>query len=232
MAPARLHYVPGACSRVTHIALEEIGEPFELQLIKRAAGDHRSESYRALNPKGKVPTLEIDGRVLTENPAIQTYLDRRFPAVGLLPEERDDDGLEALMLMCWFASGIHPLIPRIRKPAQFCDVPGAEERVREIAARSAHEAFTMLEERLGDGPWLFGRWTIVDAYLNWLWFRANDSGFDGAPYPRLAEHSARLRERPSAARALATEEDALRWLDDNGYAEAAPDRSLPLLGIA
>jgi glutathione S-transferase len=232
MAGALLHYVPGACSRVTHVALEEIGEPFELHLVKRAAGEHQSAEYRAVNPKGKVPTLEIDGRVITENPAVQTYLHRRFSAVGLLPDEQSDDGLEALTLMCWFASGIHPLIPRMRKPGQFCDAPGSEQRVREIAARGAHEAFAMLEERIGDGPWLFADWTIVDMYLNWLWFRANDSGLDGSPYPGLAEHSDRLAERPSVARALATEEQALQWLADNGYAEPVPDRNRPLLGVA
>jgi glutathione S-transferase len=228
----RLHYVPGACSRVTHVALEEVGEPFELHLIRRAAGDQHSDQYRAINPKGKVPALEIDGRVVTENPAIQTYLNRRFPAAGLLPEERSDEGLEALQLMCWFASGIHPLIPRIRKPEQFCDVPGTAGRVRELAARDAHQAFQALEQRLGDQPWLFLDWTIVDMYLDWCWFRANESGLDGSPYRRLAEHSARLRQRPSVQRALATEERALQQLVDAGFPEAVPDPDLPLLSVA
>jgi glutathione S-transferase len=80
-----LHFAPGSCARVPLIALEEAGAPFETRLVAYMAGDHRKPEFLALNPPGKVPVLEIDGEVLTQNGAILTYLARRHPEAGLLP---------------------------------------------------------------------------------------------------------------------------------------------------
>jgi glutathione S-transferase len=68
-----LYWWPGTCSRVTLVALEEIGEPFELHLVDKIAGDDRGTPYRTVNPKGKVPALRIDGRILTETSAIALF---------------------------------------------------------------------------------------------------------------------------------------------------------------
>src|SRR5690349_4510715 len=87
----RLYYAPGACSMAPHIALEEIGEPFEAIAVSLRAGEHQSAEYLAVNPKGLVPALAVDGerprRVLTEVPAILIHLARRHPEAGLLPDD-------------------------------------------------------------------------------------------------------------------------------------------------
>lgn len=81
-----LYFAPGSSSMAPHIALHEIGAPFESRPISLAKGETRTPAYLALNPEGKVPTLLIDGRPLTEVAAILFYLARRFSAAGLLPE--------------------------------------------------------------------------------------------------------------------------------------------------
>jgi len=58
---------------VPHIALEEIGAPYERQLVNLAQGEHKSGAYLKINPHGKVPALAVDGMVLTENVAILTF---------------------------------------------------------------------------------------------------------------------------------------------------------------
>ena len=68
-----------------HIALHEIGGPFESRFISLAGTANRAPDYLALNLEGKVPTLLIDGRPLTEVAAILYYLARRFPEAGLWP---------------------------------------------------------------------------------------------------------------------------------------------------
>jgi len=55
-----LYFTPGTSSMAPHIALHEIGAPFEGHAMTQ--GEHRGPAYRALNPEGKVPTLAIDGR--------------------------------------------------------------------------------------------------------------------------------------------------------------------------
>jgi len=71
-----LYYSPGSSSMATHIALHEIGVPFELKLTALGRNEHRAAEYLAINPEGKVPTLMIDARPLTEVGATLWYLAR------------------------------------------------------------------------------------------------------------------------------------------------------------
>ena len=80
-----LYAAPGSCARVSCIALEEIGLPFEYRPVLFMKGEHKSPEYKKLNPKGKVPCLVIDGEALTENVAILSHLNQRFPDAHLLP---------------------------------------------------------------------------------------------------------------------------------------------------
>jgi glutathione S-transferase len=77
-----LYFSPGSSSLATHIALNEIGVPFEAKLTALHRNEHRAADYLAVNPEGKVPTLMIDGRPLTEVAATLWYLARRHPRRG------------------------------------------------------------------------------------------------------------------------------------------------------
>ena len=89
MTDLTLFFAPDSCARVSMIALEETEHPYKTELIAFMRGDHRSPRYLALNPKGRVPTLIVDGRVLTENVAILLWLAARFPEANLLPQYQD-----------------------------------------------------------------------------------------------------------------------------------------------
>ena len=80
-----LYFAPGSSSLAPHIALHEIGVAFEGKPMSFKQNDMRSAEFLAINPEGKVPTLLVDGRPLTEVAAILFYLARRFPEAGLLP---------------------------------------------------------------------------------------------------------------------------------------------------
>jgi glutathione S-transferase len=73
------YFSPGASSMAPHIALHEVGAPFESRPISLAKKENRAPAYLALNPEGKVPTLLIGGTPLTEVAAILFYLAKRFP---------------------------------------------------------------------------------------------------------------------------------------------------------
>ncbi|MBV8650182.1 MAG: glutathione S-transferase N-terminal domain-containing protein, partial [Alphaproteobacteria bacterium] len=94
----RLYYSPGACSMAAHIVLEEIGEPYETELISSSGAREgkmtQTAAWKAVNPKGRVPALSgVPGRIggadnlLTELHAILFYLARTHPAAKLLPED-------------------------------------------------------------------------------------------------------------------------------------------------
>ena len=161
-AMIELFWYPGTCARVPFIALEEIGAAYETRLVRLLDRDERAAYERDVNPKSRVPALRIDGRLITENPAIQTYLARRYPGARLLPED-PDEALDALVLMSWFAAGIHPVITRTRFPMFVCDRAESHDDIRRRGREALAASFAILEARLSDRPWLFGdRWSIVD----------------------------------------------------------------------
>src|ERR1700678_1971714 len=102
-----LYFAPGSSSMAPHIALHEIGAPFEGRPISFAKKQNRTPAYLALNPEGHVPTLLIDGRPLTEVAAILFYLARRFPEAGLLPDDIEAQA-QAVSWMSFSASALHP----------------------------------------------------------------------------------------------------------------------------
>jgi glutathione S-transferase len=209
-----LYYSPGACSRVSLIALEEIGTPFEPRVLKFMSGEHRSPAYLAHNPKGKVPLLLVGSEPLTETVAILSYLDGRHPEARLLP--RGADALErarVLEQLVWCTSGLHPIITRIRLPQMFCDHAEGRERLRQLSMQAMAPNFAIIERRLAHGGWALGEWSMLDAYYYWVWYRTCvGSDFDARPYPHYAAHARRVEQRPSVQRALGREQAAMAQL--------------------
>jgi glutathione S-transferase len=189
----RLHFSPGACSRVTLIALEQAGAEYTSHLVSLKDGDQRAPDFRALNPKGKVPVLETPQGILTENVAILVYLAGRYPQADLLPAASDWERATALSMLAWFASTIHPLLTMLRYPERFCDTAEAPGRVRTLAGQQLQDQVQVAETRLQTQRWLLGeRWSVADAYLFWSWGRCAESGVDPRRFPRLADHHARM----------------------------------------
>ena len=80
-----LYFAPGSSAMAPHIALHEVGATFESRPLSFHKKQNRDPAYLAINPEGKLPTLLIDGRPLTEVAAILFYLARRYPEAALLP---------------------------------------------------------------------------------------------------------------------------------------------------
>lgn len=213
----KLWFAPGTCARVSMIALEETGIDFDTRLIAFKRGDHRSDEFLALNPKGKVPTLEVDGEVLTENLAIVTYLSKKHPDAKLLPFGKNEmSDARILEDLAWCASGLHPIVTRLRLPQYFCDTEDGRVRVWEMAAAAMKPNFALIEQRLADSEWMLGRdWSVLDAYVFWVWFRVEGAGFDVSAYPNFADHARRIQQRPSVMRAGKRERQAIEWLTEN-----------------
>ena len=158
--------------------------------------------------------------MLTQNSAILTYLARRHPEAGLLPYTGEPlADARVLARLVWFSADLHPLVTRIRMPQFFCDLPGGPERVRELGCAGMAFQLAPLERALGEAPWVLGNaWSVLDAYLFWVWFRITGAGFDGAPFPNIAAHFERMGERPAVGRALAREDAAQAELAARGLA--------------
>ncbi len=219
-----LHFAPQTCARVTLTALEEIGEPFETRLIAFMAGEHRKPAFLAINPSGKVPALETQHGVIVQNGAILSYLAQTHPAAGLLPQPEDAAG-KARVLTELFrcSSDLHPLVTRFVMSPMISTDGADAPRIRARAAEGLAMQLAPLEQRLAGQPWMLGQdWSILDAYLGWIWFRITGAGYDQAEYPALQQHYSRTSQRPSAQAALAREEKAQAELKARGLLFVPP----------
>ena len=121
----KLYYTPGACSQAPHIAIHELGLPYEavkVDLVKHTLPD--GTDYRAINPKGYVPTLELDdGRCLTESRAICGYIEALHPEPNLMGADAAERAFDemwdrraelmfAMPLMMWVRHG-NPILAAV-----------------------------------------------------------------------------------------------------------------------
>ncbi len=203
-----LYYAPIACSLVPLITLHEAGAQFTVEPVSLKKGQQRTPEYLHLNPKGKVPILEADGELITENVAILTFLANMFPAARLLPDE-PQLAIKALSLMGWCASGLHPALSRINTPSKICELSGSEESIRRLAREDLVKGFGIVDAMLDGRDWVFGAWTAVDAYLFWVWRRFGQLSPSVPSFPNYAAHAARMAKRASVQKAFAFEQEVL-----------------------
>src|SRR5687768_18552559 len=126
----KLYFSPGVCSMASHIGLEELGVPYDKQPTLLPKGEHKTEAYLKVNPRGKVPALEVDGKVLTENTAILTYLARRFPEKNLIPKDPFDEA-RCISTMAWFSNSVHPPFTHSVRRERFAEAEAAQPSATE-----------------------------------------------------------------------------------------------------
>lgn len=210
----KLWFAPNTCARVALTALEEIGEPFETGLIAFMAGEHRKPEYLAINPSGKVPALETSRGVLVQTGAILTWLAETYPQAGLMPRPADAFERAAIRAELFrFSADLHPLVTRFVMAPMISSDPHHAAGIRAKAAEAALQQLAPINARLERSKWYLGEvWSVLDAYLAWVWFRLTGSGFDEAAFPAIARHCARAQDRASAVAALAREAAATEEL--------------------
>jgi glutathione S-transferase len=181
-----LYFAPGASSMAPHIALHEIGAPFEAVPVSFHNNETRSADFLAVNPEGKVPTLLIDGRPLTEVAGILYYLARRFPEARLMPHDDPEAEAHVVSWMSFVASSVHP--------------------ARRQGLEHAMQVYAIADARLGDGDWVAGSYTIADIHLFRLYWRfAASLKPPPGSFPNLEAHHARMMARPAVIKTIAAE---------------------------
>jgi glutathione S-transferase len=185
MLTLTLYLAPGSSSMAVHIALNEIGVPFEAKPMSFKRGDLQAPDYLKLNPEGKVPTLLIDGRPLTEVAAVLFHLAKCFPDARLLPRDDPEAEAQAISWMSFIASTLHP--------------------ARRRGLDYARSVYGIADRRLGPG-WAIGEYSIADIHLFRLYWRLFNS-LHPAPgeFPNLDAHYARMMARPAVQKTIATE---------------------------
>ena len=199
-----LYYAPVTCALAPYITLTEANARFEVRPLNFRKAEQKSPAYLKLNPKHKVPLLIVDGKTLTENAAIHLWVHRNFPEAQLLPADPWQE-LQALSLHSWCSSGLHPYLSRINSPPRVCDVAGAEDSVRRLAAEPLLEGYQIADDLLAGREYFFDHFTSVDAHFFWCYRRGTQFQLDLSRFKHATAHFERMQARPSVQKLLAFE---------------------------
>ncbi|WP_303636045.1 glutathione S-transferase family protein [Stenotrophomonas tuberculopleuritidis] len=195
-----LYGSPSTASLVVHWLLIELGLDHDLVLLDFGTREHKSADYLALNPAGRVPTLLIDGQVLTEAAAIALYLADRHPQAGLLPAVGTPARGEAYRWMFWCANTVQPAY---RAWFYADETAGGQciDAVREAARQQLEAAWQQLDTHLqAAGPYVLGDApTVVDFMLVMLMRWSRNMPTPSDQWPQLKAHAQRLKARPAFA---------------------------------
>lgn len=201
----KLYYAPGACSIGIHILLEEIGKPYDTEKLDLRAQQQFQPAFTSVNPKSKVPTLVRDnGSVLTEFPAIATWLARTNPEKKLLPTNADDEA-RALEAMEYAVSTMHMQgFSRMFRPANFSPSEADHEAVKARGREILEKGLAIMDKALAGKEYVAGQFSVADAALFYVEYWAKERMNLQLP-PNCAAHYARMRQRPAVQRVFKDE---------------------------
>jgi glutathione S-transferase len=193
----KLHYHPlSTFSRRVLIALIEKEIAYEPVMIDMAARKHREPAYLALNPYGRVPTLEEEGFVLFESTAILDYLEATHPKPALAPSDARGRALVDMHMKLCDLQLTRPWAA-IVFPKRFLPKERWNETAMAEAKTEVEKHLAIVERQLGDRKFLVGdQFTLADlCYLPFVEFLPLA---EIKPPPAVAAWSERLLARPSA----------------------------------
>ncbi len=199
----KLYYVPGSSSLAPHIVLREADRRFDLERVdlrtRRTAG---GRDYREINPKGYVPTLELDGagsERLTEVQVILQYIGDLVPDARLVAPSGTFARYHLQEWLAFIGGSLHA-------PLRVLLEDETAAAYRTVVRGNLGERFAWLQEVLTDRAFLMGEsFTVADAYLFVMLQWAPRVGVDIAQWPHLEDYESRISHRPAVEAALATE---------------------------
>jgi glutathione S-transferase len=202
----KLFYTPGTCALASHIALEEAGARYETVRIDFKGQEQRKPEYLAINPKGRVPALVTQRGILTETPAILTFVAQSFPQARLAALDDLFAFAEMQAFNSYLCSTVHVAHAHKLRGHRWVDDPAAIAAMQKKLPQSVGDSFALIEDGMLKGPWVMGdTYTVADGYLFTLSRWLEGDGVDLTRLPRVLEHRGRVGDRPAVRKVLADE---------------------------
>lgn len=199
----KLYSSPGACSLTDHIVLHWIGAPFEVQLVTRE--QRNTPEFRAINPAGAVPALQVGDWVLTQNSAILHYLTDRFPEAGLCGDGTPESRAEVNRWLAFVNADLHPAFKPLFGATAYLEDPALIEKSHVAARKQLRGLFERADTRLAGRDWLADSRSIADPYLFVVLQWAKKNGVDLSGLDNLARFDARMAADPGVQAAMKAE---------------------------
>jgi glutathione S-transferase len=213
----QLHYHPSTASMAPHILLEEIGAPFQLVLVDRTQGVHKTQQYLKLNPNGLIPVLTEGDLVLYESAAICLYLCDSHPAAALAPPLGSAERAHFYKWLMWLTNTLQATLSICFYPERWMNAgnPLGAAELRSHAEIRVNVLLDQLDSELArhGGPWLLGSdYTALDAYAMMLCRWTRSFGKPASSRRQLGPYLQRVLARPAVVRAFNSEGLAPPWV--------------------
>ncbi|MCF8155833.1 MAG: glutathione S-transferase family protein [Rhodoferax sp.] len=207
----QLHYYPSTASMIPHLLLQEIGVPFELVLVDRAADAHKGTDYLRLNPNGLLPALTDGDLVLYETAAICLHLCDMHPGAAWAPAPGTSERAHFYKWLMWLTNTLQSTLIAYFYPERWVR-EGNADGASQVKAQAQAKVGALLDQidaelaRHG-GPWFMGEaFTALDPYVFTLcrWTR-HFSSRPARSLPHLGPYLQRVLERPATQRVMTSE---------------------------
>lgn len=198
----RLYWSEDSGAFASQVVLEEIGAKYERIIVDLEQGDEGKTAFLGVNPRGQVPVLiKPDGTIITESAAICLHLSDCHPEAGLLPAADSSSRATAYRWLFFAASNLYEGVLRLYYSDKFTTNVDHVESVQKSARDSIDYSWSLIENELGQGPYLLGaQYSLVDPYLLMLtnWHEQPETLFD--KNPKLRNLCEKVRSRPAVER--------------------------------
>ena len=195
-----LHYLPGTCAFVPHVALEWSKLPYQAQAESRDS--IKTPAYLAKHPLGQVPLLTDGDWSLCQNLAIIDYVNRLAPQSGIFGHGDARQKVKALQWLAFANNTLHPRFGFIFAPMRFLDGEAEQQKLAEKARRDVVKLYAVIDDALDGQDYLAGELSIADVYVYITLRWAQKLNIDLSSLPRLAAYRARVESNAGVRRVL------------------------------
>ncbi|MBB3819996.1 glutathione S-transferase [Xanthomonas arboricola] len=193
-----LYHTPSTAALVVHWLLIELDVAHVLHPLDFERGEHKQADYLALNPAGVVPTLVLDGQVLTEAAAIVLHLADLYPQAGLAPPVGTPERAAYYKWMFFCANTLQPAYRAWfypHEPAGAAHTDSAQAQARE----KVETAWAQVDAHLqAGGPYLLGNTLAAADFMLTMMMRwSRNMPRPSDTWPALKAHAQRMKARPA-----------------------------------
>jgi len=183
---------------VSHIALEESGLDYEAVALDFSRQQQTSADYLKINAKARVPSLVVDQGIITETPAILTYIAQLAPNSPLVNSFNN-----------YLCSTVHVAHAHKMRGHRWVDDEAAKKAMTAYVPTSLGLCIDLIEGELLQGPWVHGdSFSISDPYLYRISTWMDSDGVDINKYPKVKAHREAMEARESVKAVVAFFESA------------------------
>lgn len=183
--------------------LEEVGLPYQRKVMDPTVREHKRPEFLALNPFGKVPTLQDDDLVLFESSAICSYLADKTGQ--LIPKAGSRQRVIYDQWVAFTISTLEPMAARVLGFDFFIDKDATTAKLRSDALDTVSGLLKTVDSELSKRSYLVGdTFTVADILFSSV-VRMVAHTEVMQPYSHLQAYLAKNYQRPAFLRANATQ---------------------------